>query len=474
MIGQKTVFSNTIAAVLLGFSALSLSQLSPQIAQASELAAVDGTIDVEVRKGRIVRLDAPAAAVFVADPEIADVQAHSPSLIYVFGRNAGSTSIYAVDENENILFSKDINVRHNLSGLRSSLAYIVSTDQIELRSIDNGIFIAGEVDDSSLAEDIRLLVNQYIGENEQILNRLDISSSTQVNLRVRFAEVSREVNKLFGVNFENAFEIGEVVFGFGTGRPFLGENGIIPLANEDGVANSVFGNYSNGRVDINGLVDALEQEGFLTVLAEPNLTAVSGETADFLAGGEFPVPVSSDDGDIEIEFKEFGVSLAFTPTVISRKRISLRVRPEVSDLSENGAIRIQDLVIPALSTRRAETTVELGSGQGFAIGGLISNTTQSNLDKFPGLGDLPILGTLFRSTQFQSSETELVILVTPYLVQPASQQQLATPTDGHRRPSDLQLFLEGRVARTSLAPGAAEPGFGPARQLVGPSGFIVD
>ena len=172
---------------------------------------------------------------------------------------------------------------------------------------------------------------------------------------------------------------------------------------------------------VNAAIDALAEEGLVNVLAEPNLTALSGETASFLAGGEFPIPIDNGNNGLTIEFKEFGISLAFTPTVLSADRISLKVRPEVSDLSEKGAITVNGLVIPALATRRAETTVELGSGQSFAIGGLMSSDIQNRLSKYPGLGDLPVLGALFRSTRFQSNETELVILVTPYLVRPVDE-----------------------------------------------------
>ncbi len=212
----------------------------------------------------------------------------------------------------------------------------------------------------------------------------------------------------------------------------------------------------------------------MTVLAEPNLTALSGETASFLAGGEFPIPVASDDNEIEIEFKEFGISLAFTPTVLSRNRISLRVRPEVSELSDNGAITIGGLTIPALATRRAETTVELGSGQSFAVGGLLSNDVQNTVSKFPGLGDLPVLGTLFRSQRFQTNETELVIMVTPYLVKPVDEPVLASPVDGYEPPNDIERILEGRLHHARLQPGRGAP-HGPDKlRLVGPIGFALD
>ncbi len=248
------------------------------------------------------------------------------------------------------------------------------------------------------------------------------------------------------------------------------------LSDANGPANALFGNYTSGSVDVSAIIDALERENLVTVLAEPNLTTLSGETASFLAGGEFPVPVGTGTGnnDIQIEFKQFGVSLAFTPTVLSANRISLRVRPEVSDLSDRGAIKVNNLVIPALSTRRAETSIELASGQSFAIGGLISNQTRNNVDKLPGLGDLPVLGPLFRSTSFQRNETELVIIVTAYLVRPVPAAQLATPLDGYRPASDLERLLDGRLARSGVVPGEQPQPAPPTGRLLGAAGFVLE
>ncbi len=239
-------------------------------------------------------------------------------------------------------------------------------------------------------------------------------------------------------------------------------------------ANSAFGNFSNGNDTVNAAIDALAEEGLVNVLAEPNLTALSGETASFLAGGEFPIPIDNGSNGLTIEFKEFGISLAFTPTVLRADRISLKVRPEVSDLSEKGSITVNGLVIPGLATRRAETTVELGSGQSFAIGGLMSSDIQTRLSKYPGLGDLPVLGALFRSQRFQSNETELVIIVTPYLVRPVDAPVMASPTDGYRAPSDLERILEGRLHSARLQPGRGGP-IGPEGQrLAGPLGFVLE
>lgn len=471
----NTALSQLLAAAVLGL-VLTLSPIAQ--AQAQRAMPPARELVLEIRKGQLIRLDRPAAAVFVADPEVADVQAHSPTLVYVFGRRSGTTTLFAVDENEEVLLRRDVVVEHHLSGLQDVIREVAPDSRIEVRSVDGGIILDGAVRDPVKAQELREIAGRYLGENETLINRLTVAAPTQVNLRVRVAEVSRDVTKLFGINWEGIFSPGDFLFGLATGRAFSTAGGppfLRAVDNSGGVANSLSGSYTNGDVSINGIIDALEREGLVNVLAEPNLTALSGETASFLAGGEFPVPVGQDDNNnIEIQFKQFGVSLAFTPTVLSAGRISMRVRPEVSDLSDKGAIKLNDLVIPALSTRRAETTVELGSGQSFAIGGLISNTTRNNLDKVPALGDLPVLGSLFRSTRFQRSESELVIIVTPYLVAPVGAAQLATPRDGLEDPSDLERLIAGSIARTAPRPGA-EPGLAAgSHRLVGSAGFMLE
>lgn len=434
---------------------------APLGASEPEVMAASDQIELEVRQGRLIRLGQPAASVFVADPETADVQAHSATLVYVFGRSAGTTTIFAVDEAENVLFSSAVEVLHPISRITDMIAGLGLGDRVAVQSIDGGIVLTGTVPDPATAEDLRELVAQFIGEDEVLLNRLSVDAPTQVNLRVRVAEMSRDVTRLLGIRWDGALSFGDFALGLATGR-------LLDSTNQ------LTGSYTSSDVNIAGVVDALEREGLVSVLAEPNLTALSGETASFLAGGEFPVPVGTDNNEVQIEFKEFGVSLAFTPTVMNRKRISLRVRPEVSDLSENGAIQIGELTIPALATRRAETTVELGSGQSFAIGGLISNSLRANIEKLPGLGDLPILGTLFRSSSFRRQESELVIIVTPFLVQPRSEPDLALPTDGYRPASQLEILLDGKLVGSAPQPGMTADRTGDALRLAGPAGFAID
>ena len=232
--------------------------------------------------------------------------------------------------------------------------------------------------------------------------------------------------------------------------------------------------FNSRNFDVNGLIDALEDEGLITLLAEPNLTALSGETASFLAGGEFPIPIVDEDGKITIQFKSFGVSLAFTPTIVSGDRISLKVLPEVSALSSSGAVQINGIVIPALTTRCANTTVELGSGQSFAIAGLLQADTNQTVNETPGLADIPVLGALFRSTDFRRRETELVIIVTPYLVRPVSSAALAVPTDGFEVPDDYDRVVKGETRRQKQTPTQRTPHTNSIDGPNGPSGFELD
>ena len=438
----------------------------------AETIATEGTLSLEVRKGRVIRLPRPAATVFVADPEIADVQAQSPSIVYLFGRKAGHTSLYAVDEDDQLLLRTRVVVEHNLSGLRQAIEQLLPGSRASVSTVDGSIVLDGEVDSPLQAEELRDLAGRFLGDEETLLNRVRVAAPTQVHLRVRVAEVSRDVLKHFGINWEAIFQTGDFAFGLVSGRGVTDGLGSFLRAPEG--ANSAFGSWDGGNDVVNAALDALAEEGLVNVLAEPNLTALSGETASFLAGGEFPIPIDSDDDGLEIEFKEFGISLAFTPTVLSAQRISLRVRPEVSDLTDKGAINLNGLVIPALATRRAETTVELGSGQSFAIGGLMSTDIENEVSKYPGLGDLPVLGTLFRSQRFQSNETELVIIVTPYLVRPVDAPVMALPTDGYRAPSDLERILEGRLHSARLQPGREGPVGPQGQRLAGPVGFVLE
>jgi pilus assembly protein CpaC len=448
-------------------SALALA-VSPA-AGGMELVPAEGpNVVLEVNKGGLVRLDRPAATVFVANPEISDIQVKSPSLIYLMGKRAGETTLYAVDDEERVLAAFQIHVVHDLRRLRQAVRDIHPTVDLDLASVGGAVIVEGRVPTAAIAEDVRRLASRFIDADGDVVNRLAITAPTQVSLRVRVAEINRTVQKQLGFNWDALGTIGSFSLGLGTFNPF-GTNVVTDLLR---------GGVGTCGLDANVLIDALDQEGLISILAEPNLTAMSGETASFLAGGEFPILVPGTNGQVTIEFKKFGVSLAFTPTLLDAGRISMRVRPEVSELSTEGAVTIPivsgTLTVPSLTVRRAETTVELGSGQSFAIAGLIRNSVTHSVKKFPGLGDIPILGTLFRSDDFKRNESELVIIVTPYIVRPAPSDSLASPTDGYAPPSDADRVLRGGTYRRNVQTGEASMVAPDGMRVIGPAGFILE
>jgi pilus assembly protein CpaC len=441
---------------------------------------------IEVNKGRLVRLDQPAASVFLADPNIADIQVKSPTLVYVFGKKAGETSLFAVDKNDELLANFRIAVTHNLSGLEQALRDYMPDAYIKASSLGDAVVLTGVVRSAKQAEDARSLAARLAGGDANVINRIAVKGPTQVNLRVRVAEVSRATVKQLGFNWETLFSPGNFAFGIATGSPVFNTSVrgaatdqarrfLIGNTSAGGATDSIVGGFTAGSVDVNTVIDALENEGLLTILAEPNLTATSGETASFLAGGEFPVPVPQKGDTITIQFKKFGVGLSFTPTILDDGRISLHVRPEVSQLSSNGEVRINGFAVPALTTRRADTTVELGSGQSFAIAGLLQNNIAHDLRRFPGLGDLPILGPLFRSDGFRRNETELVIVATPYIVKPVSNPQMVSlPTDGLMAPNDAERLGRDPLYRPQQPIGQPKPAMTSGRRLIGSIGFTLD
>jgi pilus assembly protein CpaC len=383
---------------------------------------------VQLNEGTLLRLDQTPKAVVIANADIADISIRSPTLMYIFGKKTGETTLYAVDARERVLFNVTLRVTHNVSRLKEALAELVPAGDIDVQSMDNGIVLQGTVATAAESEDARRLASHFVGKGEDVVNRLQITAPVQVNLRVRIAEVSRSIVRQLGIDWNAVGNIGSFSFGVAT------HNFASTLASiNGGVPNSgIYGAEAKwGKNDINALIDALSTQGLATLLAEPNLTALSGETASFLAGGQFPILVPQDNtgASITVQYKNYGVSLAFTPTLLGNSRISMRVQPQVSQLDPANSVKLSGFVVPALTTRQANTTVELASGQSFAIAGLIQNASQFNNESLPGLGDIPILGELFKSDQFRRQQSELVIIVTPYIVAPVSSQRLAAPTD---------------------------------------------
>ncbi len=451
----------TVLAVL----AVSMAAAGSVRAQALEVVSRGHhTMPLEMHRGRLIKLGAPAKTVFVANPDIADVQVKSPTLVYVLGKGAGETTLFAVDGREQVLASIDLHVQHNLDKINQSIRTLHPDADVQLNSVGDTVVIDGMVDSVSTAENIRRVAAGAVGDPEKVLLRLGVDAPTQINLRVRVAEVSRDIDKQLGFNWSIAGSAAGIAFGIATSNPFNASVTQHTLSAS---------NIGIGGFDLNAVIDALEEEGLISVLAEPNLTALSGEAASFLAGGEFPILVPDSDGRVTIEFKKFGVSLSFTPTLIGRDRVNLHVRPEVSQLSTTNAVTLNNFQIPSLTTRRADTTVELGSGQSFAIAGLIQNNVTHDISKFPGLGDVPVLGGLFKSDRFQREESELVIIVTPYVVRPISNNRLAAPTDGLENPHDAERILIGGTHRQKPSAPAPVTISRDGDSLIGPVGFLL-
>ncbi len=431
--------------------------------RAGQVRASETPMMLEAGKGSLIRLPRPASTVFIANPEIADVQIKSPLLIYLTAKTPGETVLYAVDSEDRVLLNAPVRVVHDLSRVRQSLSAIAPGENVTVSSVANSLVLNGSVSTAGRAERLRSLAASIASETKgTVVNRMAVATPNQVNIRVKIAEVNRGVLKQLGVNLTKL--AGNTVFF--TAPPLGGVNELL----------TTLGGH-NGQVS--ALFDALAQDDLVTTLAEPNLTATNGQPASFLAGGQFPVPsaqTSATPGGvpvITVEFKNFGVSLDVTPTIIDAAHLNLKIRAEVSQLSAQGAIISNGISIPGLSVRSAETTVELGSGQSFALAGLMQNDITQNVTKVPWLGDVPILGQLFRSEKFQRNETELVIFVTPYLVKPAM-TSMAAPTDGFVPPHDAQRVISGDTYRQTLPAPARGPLGGGGQGLIGPVGFRLD
>ena len=446
--------------------ALLLVQASATSAQAAtmEVVAVTGTeLSLAMKKGRLIRLARAANTVFVADPTIADVQVKSPRLVYLFAKAPGETTLFAVDRREQVLASVQVRVTHQLARLRETVKRLHPKAKVSVDTIGEQVILEGRVRAATTAENIRRIAEAYAGKPENVVNRIVVEAPVQVNLRVRIAEVARDVDKQLGFNWSALGSIGGLALGLGTTNPFSSGVTQHTLSATTGI----------GGWDLNAVIDALEEEGMVSVLAQPNLTAMTGETASFLAGGEFPILVPDSDGRVTIEFKKFGVSLAFTPTILGESRVNLHVRPEVSQLSSTNAVTLNGFEVPSLTTRRAETVVELGSGQSFAIAGLIQNNVTHSVSKFPGLGDVPVLGSLFKSDRFQRDESELVIIVTPYIVKPVSAARLMAPTDGLQSPTDMERLFKGGTHRQKKPAPTPKTIDGEGRAVIGPRDHIA-
>ncbi|MDB5316893.1 MAG: fimbriae assembly protein [Rhodospirillales bacterium] len=435
------------------------------------------SITLPAGTGRLVQLPGAAVSVIAAEPRIARVEPTSQTTLFVMGIAAGRTTVVATAENGSAIAEYEVTVLPSAfdqtnarppqpSALAMQAAVrqsVPGSDSVRITTVGrNGFVLNGTIPNASDSQRAEIIARIFAGQEYSVVNNLQLLSAIQVNVRVRIAEVSRQVTRELGLNWRSFGQAGSFLMGLRSGPSALtvaaavASGGSSLAASPARLALGLAGN----NYDINAVVDALAADQLISILAEPNLTAQSGETASFLAGGEFPIPVAATaTGQITIEFKQFGVSLAFVPTVLATDRVNLRIRPEVSELTETGAVTVPlgngggTVTIPALSVRRAETTVELGSGQSFAIAGLLQRSSRQSGSGIAGIGEIPVLGALFRSNRFQRNETELVIIVTPYLVRPVSDPgQLAAPTDGFRPATDIdRVLFQRQIARGGAA-----------------------
>jgi len=401
-----------------------------------------GELVVAKDKSEVIRIDVPYTDLLVGNSKIADVIALTDRSVYVLGKELGATSLRIYGPKKRLISVLNIVVSVDVEGLKTRLHDVFPDEKIEVRNAAGSLLLSGAVSSSAKLSRILAIASQYAPKPAEVINGLTVKGSQQVMLAVRFAEVARTVVKELGLNTR-------------------AQNSNILINTGDALASGVFsatsfikgalGPFTLGSTSFTALFDALESKGLVKTLAEPNLIALSGDTASFLAGGEFPVPVSRDlekgGSSVTIEFKPFGVSLSFTPTVLEDDLINILVAPEVSriDPDLNASTTLSGFVIKGLSTRRARTTVELHHGQSFAIAGLIQSDFEDTIREVPLINQVPILSALFRSTSFKRNETELVIIVTPYLVKPAEPETLADPTEMSAPPSDADMFLFGRT-----------------------------
>jgi len=388
----------------------------------------------------IMRTDQAFKEVRIANAEIADVVVLTDRSFHVMGKTSGKTNVMLYNEHNQLLDIIDVTVGYDLAALKKSLYETLPGERVEIRPMAGGIYMSGKVSSGDVAERAYKIAQAYAPD--QVTNALTVHDSHQVMLEVRFVEASRDAIKELGIGLLTQRggglippDAGDFTLGTGVG---------LISGNAPAIAGNLLGGI--GDVSLDTSIRALEEKGIIRTLAEPNLVAMSGETASFLAGGEFPIPVSADDGQIAIQFRQFGVGLSFTPTVLDDGVINLKVAPEVSQIDNTNSVRIGGVEVPSLRVRRADTTVELRNSQSFAIAGLLQNTTSDSKVQVPWLGEIPVIGSLFRSSRYQNNETELVIIVTPRMVQPASDiSQISTPLDNVTRPGEIDLFLNGQV-----------------------------
>ncbi|MEQ1789704.1 MAG: type II and III secretion system protein family protein, partial [Rickettsiales bacterium] len=461
------------------------------------VASADSSVFLPISRSSVVNLPVPAKEIVIANPDVADAHVNNSKTLTLIGKTAGNTNVRIFDDAGKLIDTLEISVGYDLPAIRRALKAFIPDETIAVEMVNTSIALTGKVRNNATVDKALKLVQEYISNAAgdsgkktvaladgdaspypKILNMMKIISGQQVMLRVRVSEVNRDALKRLGVdpslvlsgrNFAMAGALGTGISGLAAGAAanytladadtFRGTQGFFWSSNEGHRAGAV--------------INALERDGLIKTLAEPNLVAVSGEQAEFLAGGEIPVVTPSAGGTgtttTTVEYKPYGVSVKFTPDVLSENRIRMTVQPEVSEISMANAIVMNGFTIPSITTRRAKTTVELAPGESFMIAGLIRDTTTASIDQLPGVKELPILGAFFRSTEFQRNESELVITVTPYIVDPLKNSDIKLPTDDFRPASQIEMFFYGALGAITTDEHSAQ-----IPQLEGPTGFMVD
>lgn len=461
----------------------SLAMLIGLGASVAAAAPSDGELLVPLYRSELVSVAEPVSDVIIANPAIADIYVHGEDKISVIGKAVGVTTLRIFNREHAQIRTIDIRVGYDLPGIRQTLFQLFPYEDIAVMPVNNNLALTGMVSSPMVAAKAVEIVNEFLlpsspqrprqplanpndmtAADTGVINMLKVSSGQQVMLRVRVGEMQRTALKQLGLNW-NINNPGDVAFGTGS---LLGAGTGLPVRAE--TYGALAGIFEAGATSVTAMIDALERNDLFKLLAEPNLVAMSGEEAEFLAGGEFPIPIDEEDGRISVQFKQYGVSVRFLPQVLSDSRIRIAVSPEISELTDIGAVDLGTVSIPGLLTRRAKTTVELAPGESFVIAGLLSDRSESTIDQLPGLGELPVLGGLFRSTAFQRNETELVIAVTPYLVDPVTGDEIRLPTDNFRAPSMMEQVFYGALGGVSKERIRASQ----TPSFEGPIGFIVD
>lgn len=468
---------NTLKAALLGCAVIFTASVTTAHADTLRIvrSGSSSTLPIPMNRAVVVESDVPFAELSIANPSIADISTLSDRTVYVLGKSPGLTTLTLLDDAGRLITNVDVRVSADVSEFKERLRQILPGEKIEVRTANDGIVLSGTVSSAGKVDRAMELAQRYAPE--RVTNLLSVGGVQQVMLKVRFAEMQRSVSK----SLSSSLALGGSALGGNLGvsggtNTLAGSNGVgrtlVPSDTSNNGA-TLFG-FNAGGLEVGILLEALESKGVVRTLAEPNLTALSGQEATFLAGGEFPIPVAQGDGAVSIEFKPFGVELNFIPRVLDDKVINLELSAAVSSLDAANGVTSNGFNISALRTRRTSTTVEMRDGESFAIAGLLQDDFTDLNGQVPWLGDIPVLGALFRSADYSRNQSELVIIITPHLVTPTRGEALALPTDRVRPPTEKDLFLFGRVTGDSRRPKKGAAAEVAKQDFTGSYGYVMD